>query len=373
MAHLEATNQQPKTLIVGIHAPYNATKSIESYYEEFRNLVRSNGISPDAELFVRARQVDAGHFLGSGTIEKILELCKKELIEQVVFSEPLTPTQERNLSALLKVRVIDRTLLILEIFERGAQSAEGKMQVELAMFQYQKSRLSGRGISMSQQAGRIGTRGPGETAKEKETQHLELLMQRIRRNLKHLEQVRETQRKQRMESELPRICIIGYTNAGKSTILNALTHSDVLAEDKLFATLDTTTRELFIDGKKKGLISDTVGFIQLLPHTLIEAFKSTLAELKYAHLLLHVVDASDANWQSHCAVVQKILAEIGAQNIPVLYVFNKIDRVQNRESFEEELAIKKDLFEPHVLVSALSKETLEPLSDFLRNWKIKTT
>jgi len=357
------TVQYPNILLVGIHAPYNHLKNIESYYEEFVNLAKSNGVPYIETFFFRLRTIDAGYFISQGKLEEIAALVKKHEIEEIIFSEPFSPQQERNLSEYLHCRVFDRTQLILEIFEKGAHSAEGKTQVELALLQHRKSRLAGRGIHLSQQGGRIGTRGPGETAKEKETQHIERLMVRLRRDLINLTKHREVQRKQRLSSDLPQLCLIGYTNAGKSTILNKLTKSNVLAEDRLFATLDTTTRELYIDSKKKGLISDTVGFIQLLPHHLIEAFKSTLTELQYAHLLLQVIDISDPNWQNHTSVVAHILEELGV-NKPVLYVFNKSDKVADLASLLPTI----EQYQPHVLVSATTDQGLEPLIEFLRSW-----
>ena len=357
------TIRHPRTLLVGIHSPYNTTKNIESYFEEFINLVKSNNITYDHLLFIKLRSIDPGHYLTQGKLEELIDVCKQHNIEEVVISEPLSPQQERNLNEALHCRVFDRTQLILEIFEKGAHSAEGKTQVELAMLQHRKSRLAGRGIHLSQQAGRIGTRGPGETAKEKETQHIERRMLKLKRDLEQLARHRQVQRKQRLLSNLPLICLIGYTNAGKSTILNKLTKSDVLAEDKLFATLDTTTRELYIDGQKIGLISDTVGFIQQLPHHLIEAFKSTLTELYYAHLLLQVIDISDPNWQTHIQVVLEILKELEVDK-PMLYVFNKLDKIELTDTLE--LALNK--YQPQVLVSAETKNGLDPLINFLRTW-----
>lgn len=361
--------EQPKTLLIGIHSPFNSISDIESYYQEFKNLAESNGVTPDHFMTIKLRAIDAANFLTQGKLADVIAYAHKEGIEEVIFSDPLSPQQERNLSRLLQCRVFDRTDLILEIFEKGAQSAEGKTQVALAMLQHQKSRLSGRGLYMSQQGGRIGTRGPGETQKEKETQHLEHLMLKLRRDLEKLHKVRETQRKQRIGSELPLICLIGYTNAGKSTILNRLTKSSVLAQDKLFATLDTTTRELFIDKKKVGLISDTVGFIQQLPHKLIEAFKSTLSELHYTDLLIQVVDASDPNCKEHIDVVHDVLKELGADDKPMVYVFNKIDKVHNREMTD--FTFRN--YQPHVLTDARTDEGLSALKDFLAAWIHKST
>lgn len=357
--------EQPKTLLIGVHSPFNPIKDIESYYQEFKNLAESNGVSTEHFIAIKLRSVDSGHFLTQGKLEDVIELVKKDDIKEVIFSDALSPQQERNLSQLLQCKVFDRTDLILEIFEKGAQSAEGKTQVGLAMLQHQKSRLSGKGLYMSQQGGRIGTRGPGETQKEKETQHIEHLMLKMRRDLEKLQKVRETQRKQRLGSELPLMCLIGYTNAGKSTILNALTKSDVLAEDKLFATLDTTTRELYLEKQKIGLISDTVGFIQQLPHKLIEAFKSTLSELKHAHLLIQVIDAADTNWEEHITVVHDVLTELGAGDKDMVYVFNKVDKLANPEAAD----FMFRNYQPHVMVSAITENGLDPLKTFLVDWK----
>lgn len=358
-----AALQQPKTLIVGIYSPNN-TAHMASYFEEFSNLVRACGIDYEQSVFIKLRQIDPGYFIGKGKLEELISLCEKENIDRVIFSEPLSNQQARNLDKMLGVPVTDRTELILEIFERGAQSAEGKLQVQIALLQHKKARLSSRGIYLSQQAGSIGTRGPGETQKEIDTQHLEHLMVKLRKQLEQLRHVRDAQRKQRLRSNIPLFCLIGYTNAGKSTILNALTKSDVYAADKLFATLDTTTRELFIDGTKKGLISDTVGFIQQLPHHLVEAFKSTLSELAYAHLLLHVIDSSDPNWPAHIRVVKEILVELNIDK-PMLYVFNKVDKVADRDHLE---TIVRN-YQPHVMISAMTPDGIAPLVDFLRAWQ----
>lgn len=361
--HLQ-TNPHVKTLIIGVYAPYNPTDNIDSYFDEFVNLVHSNGIKEDHGMFIKLRSIDPATFFTEGKLKDIEALCIKEHIEQVIISDALTTKQERNLSAFLQCEIIDRTFLILQIFERRATTAEGKVQVTLARLNYEKTRLAGRGSSMSQQAGGIGMRGPGETQKERELQHLEHLEIKLRRDLDRLDRIRETQRKQRVASKLPLICCIGYTNAGKSTIFNALTKSAVFVEDMPFATLETTTRELFINSKKKGLLSDTVGFIQQLPHHLIEAFKATLHELQYAHLLLQVVDISDRNWESHIAIVHKILAELEIDK-PMLYVFNKIDKV-------DPLILASypvERYTPHVLICATNKQGLQPLVDFLNEWR----
>lgn len=361
------TQQMAKTLLLGIEAPYHRG-DMTSYNEEFLNLAKTLGIPHDHVMFIKIREIDPGFFVTKGKLEQIKKYCDENNIQEVIVSEILTPQQERNLTDYLEHPIVDRTFLILQIFNRSAHSAEGKVQVETAMLEYQKSRLAGKGIHLSQQEGVHGLRGgPGETAKERERRALELEIQNYKRQLERIQKNRATQRKQRLASGIPLFCLIGYTNAGKSTILNALAKGNVLAEDKLFATLDITTRELFVDGKKKALISDTVGFIQQLPHQLIEAFKSTLSELEYADLLLHVVDVADSNWEGQIKVVHEILADLGVQK-DMLYVFNKVDKI----AMTEDLKNRIELYEPNVVISATDKKTLNPLIDALRSWQPKS-
>ena len=360
------TIEHSHILIVGVQAPANRIRNIESYFEEFRNLLASNGIEYEEEVYVKLREIDPGYFFTKGKLHELIDLIKEKGIEEVVISEPLSNQQHRNLGKALGVKIFDRTELILEIFEKGAQSAEGKLQIAIALLQHKKTRVVGGGKDLSQQAGFLGGRGPGETQKEKELRHFEHLISTLRKQLEHLEKVRATQRKQRLTNHVPQISIIGYTNAGKSTILNALTKSNVLAEDKLFATLDTTTRELYIDHVKKGIISDTVGFIQQLPTKLIHAFKSTLTELEYADLLLQVVDTSDPNWQHHIEVVHTIIDDLKIDK-PMVYVFNKADRLSPEERGLMDGYINK--YQPHVLISAVSKQGIAPLKDLLAQWK----
>lgn len=357
------TKTHPKTLLIAIDAPYNRTINIDSYFQEFLNLVKTNGTEYDHIVYLKLRDIDSSYFLTKGKLQEIKELVTTHQIKEIIISEPLTVQQERNLNEFLRCKIHDRTRLILEIFEKAAHTAEGKIQVAIAMLQFDKTRLAGQGIFLSQQAGVIGSRGPGETLKERETRHIENAVLKLKKQMESLEKARATQRKRRLLSRIPLICLVGYTNAGKSTILNALTKSNVLAEDKLFATLDTTTRELYIDGTKKGLISDTVGFIQQLPYQLLEAFKSTLSELQYADLLLHIVDVSDANWQEHIKVVHAILQEIDIEK-PMLYVFNKIDKVTDQDILQTHIP----RYIPHVVISSKTKEGIAPLIDFLRTY-----
>jgi GTP-binding protein HflX len=354
----------PKTLVVGVHAPYNRLPYIQSYFDEFINLVKTAELPQDKVHFTKLREIDSSYFLTKGKLQELVELCKENNIELVVFSEPLSSMQERNLEDLLDAEIIDRTKLILDIFENAAVTNEGKTQVAIAQLQHAKARLAGKGIFLGQQKGGTAMRtGAGETLKEREKRHIEQLILKLKKQLKKIEQARQTQRKRRLGSGVKQVALIGYTNAGKSTLLNTLAKANVLAQDKLFATLDTTTRELFVDSKKVGIISDTVGFIQELPHQLIEAFKSTLSELGYADLLLHVVDLSDPNWQNHIRVVHNLLDDLGVEK-EMVYVFNKKDKVDN---LEEVLPLVQQ-YRPHVIISADDKASVTPLTDHLSNW-----
>ncbi len=359
-----ATGNTTRTLIIGVTTPLNRTLDTDSYFEEFTNLVKTNNVPYEAEILVKLRSIDPRYFFGKGKLEELKAFVEEHKIRQVIISEILTAQQERNLDSYLNCTICDRTRLILEIFEKSAHSAEGKAQVAIAKLKFEKSRLAGKGIHLAQQTGVKGQRaGAGETLKERETRHIEGGINQLKRQLEKIQQARDTQRKTRLNNKVPHLCLIGYTNAGKSTILNTLTKSDVLAEDKLFATLDTTTRKLFINGKSKGIISDTVGFIQQLPHTLIEAFKSTLSELQHADLLLHVIDISDSNWQHHIKVVEAIIADLQVDK-PMIYVFNKSDRLPDTAHLAPLVAP----YQPHVLTDALTRKGLAPLIEFLEQW-----
>lgn len=362
------TQEVPTSVLVAVDAPYNRTIYMDSYFEEFANLAKTAGIPCKHMLTIKLRDIDPGYFFGKGKLQDIKDVCEEFGAEKVIISERLSPVQIRNLEDFLDCKVVDRTDLILDIFEKAALSSEGKTQVAIARLQHKKARLAGKGVHLDQQSGVTGSRGgAGETAKERERRHIDHHILKMKRSLETIQNSREVQRKRRLASKVPIACLIGYTNAGKSTILNALTKSDVLAQDKLFATLDTTTRALFISGKQKGVLSDTVGFIQQLPHHLIEAFKSTLSELQFADLLLHVIDASDPNWKSHISIVHEILLSLGIEK-KMLYVFNKIDKVDDLN----ELAAQAQEYQPHVLVSAKKKENLKPLIEYLELWDPRT-
>lgn len=373
MASKKPTSTKAKhinTLLLGVFAPYNKELAREDYFDEFLSLVKTLGLEYDELLTMKLRHVDKRYFLTKGKLQELQKFCQEHEIEEVVCSEILSPMQERNLEDYLGCKVFDREQLILEIFRNAAHTAEGKIQVEMAQLEYYKTRLAGKGVHLAQQAGgHVGTRGPGETEKELIKRHLTEKFRQAKKRLDTLKKSRDVQRKKRLQSKLPFICLVGYTNAGKSTIINLLTKSEVLAEDKLFATLDTTTRELFIGNEKIGLLSDTVGFISQLPHHLIEAFKSTLDELKYADLLLHVVDVSNHSWPGQIEIVIDTLRELGVSCKKMLYVFNKTDLL-SEEELEE---VKEDIrhYTPHVWTNAKSKEGLAELAEFLKNHKFE--
>ncbi|MFA6526800.1 MAG: GTPase HflX [Candidatus Babeliales bacterium] len=355
----------PKTLLVGIYTPFNKISNADYYFEEFLSLVKTAGLIYDETFFMKVREVDNNKFFTKGKMEELKKICGDHQYEQVIFSEILSPLQERNLEDILDCCIFDRTQLILHIFKNAAKTSEGKIQVEMAETEFLKTRIIGRGKEFSQQAGYIGNRGPGETAKEKLARSFEEKLRQARKHLETLARSREVQRKARLGSGIPLACIIGYTNSGKSSLLNIMTKSEVLAEDKLFATLDTSTRELYIDNKKVCLVSDTVGFISQLPHHLVAAFKSTLDELQYARILLHVVDISNPAWKSQITVVNDMLQEL-CINHPILYVFNKTDKLDQQALAD--IANELSPFQPHVMINTRSKKEIQPLLDYLKKY-----
>lgn len=359
-----STNDHLNTLLILIDAPYHSGIDHKSYVEEFKNLIKTYDTTYDQIISVKLREIDSSYFITKGKLDDIKKYCDEHEIEHIFISETLTPKQERNLKDFLNLNITDRTRLILDIFDRSAISAEGKTQVKIAYLEHLKTRVSGKGIEFDQQSGAVGIRGGlGETAKEMELRYLNEEIRKLKRNIDKMHAAREVQRKQRIKNQEPLICLIGYTNAGKSSILNAMTNSHVLAEDKLFATLDTTTKQLYVNHKKIGLLSDTVGFIQQLPPKLIEAFKSTLSELQYANLLLHVVDLTDRNWEAHIETVHRILDDLGVHK-DMLYVFNKADLVIDIES----MMGKVNLYQPNVIISTKSENGLQELLDYLTKW-----
>ncbi|MCX5924089.1 MAG: GTPase HflX [Candidatus Dependentiae bacterium] len=363
---LISTTFYKKTLLVGVQSPNNKTDDIEAYYEEFLNLAKTYGIVDYVLLKIKLRSIESGHYFTKGKLAEIKTIFDEGDFEEIIVSDTLSGQQERNLHEVFDCPLMDRTRLILAIFEKSAVTAEGKIQVEIAKLQFAKTRVTGHGVHLDQQAGTVGIRsGPGETVKEATIRYLSRTILTLKGHLEKIEKARGAQRKQRLTQKVPLICLVGYTNAGKSTILNVLTHSDVLAKDQLFATLDTTTRQLFVGTRKIGLLSDTVGFIQQLPHQLIESFKSTLAELSYASLLLVVTDIADNNWKNHIDVVLKTLEEIDVKK-QTLFVFNKADKITKKE-LQKRLAEFGDL--PHVAISCIKPDGTAPLKRYLASWK----
>jgi GTP-binding protein HflX len=271
---------------------------------------------------------DVRTFIGEGKAEEIKQLAEANEADLIIFDNDLSPSQLANLEELTGKTVLDRSALILDIFAQRARTGEGKLQVELAQYQYILPRLSGLGKSMSRLGGGIGTRGPGESKLESDRRHIRRRIDRLRTDLEQVRQVRAVQRRQRKKTEMPLVAIVGYTNAGKSTLMNLLTDAGIEANNRLFDTLDPTTRKKRISDTQEILLSDTVGFIRKLPHHLVSAFKATLEELVYADLLLHIVDISDPDWLLHAQTVEKVISQLGAQEIPRVVVYNKVDRCE---------------------------------------------
>jgi len=293
--------------------------------EEFRLLVESAGVQGIAIIGGKRQRPDPALYAGSGKVEEVAALVEEREVPLVIFNHDLSPAQMRNLAEKLKARVIDRTMLILDIFALRAKSHEGKVQVELAQLKYLSSRLAGMNQDMGQQKFAVGARGPGETQLELDKRKLERRVLLLNERLEKLRRHRQVLRKSRDRSDVLSVSIVGYTNAGKSTLFNKLTHANVYVADQLFATLDTTARRVFIEGEGQVVLSDTVGFIRHLPHGLVAAFRSTLEETAMADLLLHVVDSNSPERHDQVAEVNKVLREVGAQDIPQILIFNKID------------------------------------------------
>ena len=323
----EIKETEERLILVGIE-PDEREKSgmdTESCLDELEELVKTAGAETVGRMTQKRERVHPGHYLGKGKIEELKVMVQAMDATGVVCDDELSPAQLRNLEQMLDTKVMDRTIVILDIFAARAMSGEGKIQVELAQLKYRLSRLTGLGASLSRLGGGIGTRGPGEKKLETDRRHIKERIAELNQELKEIKVHRELLRNQRNKKGTPVLALVGYTNAGKSTILNTLTEAGVLAEDKLFATLDTTTRKVELPNGSEILLTDTVGFIQKLPHHLIQAFRATLEELKYADILLHVVDASNSNRKEHMAVVYDTLQDLGCAETPVITIYNKMD------------------------------------------------
>lgn len=299
-------------------------RQAELSMSELAELTLTAGSDPEGRSILSRDQIDPATFIGKGQAQRIQRETTAADIDVVVFDNSLSPVQQRNLQAIFGCDVVDRTAVILDIFAQHATSRAGMLQVELAQLRYRLPRLRGRGIAMSRLAGGIGTRGPGETKLETDRRRISTRITKLEKELAHIRTVRETQRKARTAAELTAVALVGYTNAGKSTLLNALTDAGTLTEDQLFSTLDATVRRLDLPSGPV-LLSDTVGFVRNLPHELVEAFRSTLEQISEADLLIHVVDAADPEPERQIAAVREVLAEVGAAQVPELIVFNKID------------------------------------------------
>jgi GTPase len=353
-----------KIVLVGVSIPPETMDETEASVDELALLVDTAGAEEVARVFQRRQAPDPPTYVGKGKAEELREVAVTTDCDTVVFDNELTPAQQFNLEKLLGRTAIDRTAVILDIFAQNAHSQEGKAQVELAQLRYRLPRLRGRGQALSQQAGgmsagaggaRIGTRGPGETQLEVDRRRIVRRLHKLEAELRQIAKHRQTQRKAQRRGQLPRLAIVGYTNAGKSTLLNRLTDAGVLVEDRLFATLDATTRRLSLPGGEAVLVSDTVGFIRKLPHQLVEAFRSTLDVAVDADLLIHVVEASAPDPSGNIRAVRDVLAEIGADGVPELLAFNKSDLAPGSA---KRLA---DVWEGSVALSAVTGEGIDDL------------
>lgn len=340
---------------------------LEEHMEELEELALSTDLVVIDKVVQRVKEINPKYLLGEGKLKELIIRAMDRGATLLVFDQNLTPSQIRAISEMTELKVIDRSQLILDIFAKRAHSRDGKVQVELAQLRYMLPRLTGKGTAMSRLAGGIGGRGPGETKLEVDRRRIKERIHNLENELKKLNMARQQRKKRRREVAIPIVSIIGYTNAGKSTLLNSLTKSEVFVEDKMFATLDTSSRRLKFPEEKELIITDTVGFIRDLPEDLVSAFKSTLEELEDASLLIHLVDISNPYFENHIDSVRNILKELNLSQKPVMLVFNKIDKISPSEA--EQICRRYDA----IGISAIDKQTLLPLIEQIKSklWEEK--
>lgn len=356
--HITEDEEKEGAILVSVRWGETSMEEAEESLSELESLAETAGAQVTGSLIQTRSRPDAATLLGKGKLAELAVEIKEKGADLVVFDQELSPSQQRNLENELNVKVIDRTALILDIFALHAHSKEGKAQVEMAQLRYQLTRLIGRGAELSRLGGGIGTRGPGETKLEVDRRRISTRIKTLDRELNDFSRVRRIKRKRREKQAVPTFALVGYTNAGKSSILNALTGAAAVVEDQLFSTLDPTTRRVVLPGNRHAVLTDTVGFISHLPHQLVEAFKSTLEEVKEADVLLHVVDASSQNIEGKIEAVEKVLNEIDATEMPTIYVLNKVDLLGEEGRAEVPKKMPYGL-----LASAWSGEGLESLRE----------
>ena len=349
-------DDEERAILAGVERTSHTLWSIEESMAELERLADTAGAVIVGHFTQRKEKPDAALFLGKGKVSEIAMEIQNTDATLLILDDELTPSQQHNLEQILGIKVIDRTALILDIFAQRARSREGKLQVELAQLKYNLPRLGGQGLVLSRLGGGIGTRGPGEPKLEVDRRRIYTKIHDIERQIEGLRKNRGLHRTRRKESRIPLVALVGYTNAGKSTLLNKLTDSEVFAEDKLFATLDPTTRHLILPEKQEILLTDTVGFIQKLPHTLVTAFWATLEEVQEADLLLHVVDCSNENYEQQIEAVIEVLKELKAEDKPTLFVFNKADRIASPHLREQMMHDREA-----ICISAATGENLDEL------------
>jgi GTP-binding protein HflX len=348
----------PTDRVVLVAAPRRGTadeRHAEEHLEELSRLADTAGAAVVTSLIQRVNRPSPRHYIGAGKLEELQNLVAQHEANLVIFDEELTPAQGKNLEQALDARVMDRAELILDIFATRARTNEARMQVELAQLEYLLPRLARMWVHLSRIRGGIGLRGPGETQIETDRRMIRTKIAKLKKKLEKVAKHREVIRQGRDRRDMLTAALVGYTNAGKSSVLRALTGADAFIEDRLFATLDTLTREVHLDGQGKARLVDTVGFIRKLPHHLVASFRATLEEAVHADVLLHVIDASHPDWEEHVEVVDVVLRDVGVIDIPVVHVFNKMDQVADPEAFRERLAGDPD----SVCVSAVTEDLAE--------------